>query len=202
MFGAGRRWIPVPRVRRPRATVILLLLAVATAASGCRNAGGDDPAAAATPTGFTTYQAPRYSIAYPAGWQLSEKPSATGGPPVLSILGPAGTGGFPPQIAVGHDTNYPSDFDDAMEVYRLTAIGQTGTVVSDQPIQLAGAERAQRTEYTEPQQDRDGQQYTIRVVDLHVLTPAHTMFDVLVRAPQEDFDGAQLTQALNTFRVK
>jgi hypothetical protein len=192
---------PASTPPHPRAVAALLFVLLLTAAA-CGGSGGDEQAAAAVPAGFATYQAARYSIAYPAGWQVSEQPNSGGGAPTVVIQGPAGAGGFAPQIAVGHNTGYSSDFDDAMEIYRLTAIGQTGTVVSDQPTQLAGAARAQRTEYTEPQQGTDGQRYTIRVVDLHALTPARTMYDVLVRAAQEDFDRAQLTKALDTFRVK
>jgi hypothetical protein len=192
---------PAPRAPRPLVAAALLFVLVIVAAA-CGGSGGDGQAAAAAPTGFATYQAPRYSIAYPTGWTVSERPNAGGGPPTVVIQGPNGAGGFAPQIAVGHDTDYASAFDDALEAYRLTAIGQTGTVVSDQPVELDGAERAQRTEYTEPQQGSDGQQYTIRVIDLHALTAARTMYDVLVRAPKEDFDGAQLAAALGTFRVK
>jgi hypothetical protein len=201
MIAPTRRRRQRPRASRAQAAGILLLL-VALALAGCGGSGGDEQPTAGAPAGFTTYQASWFSISYPVGWTVSEKPNSTGGSPVISILGPNGSGGFPPQIAIGHNANYSSDFDDAMEVFRLASIGQTGAVVSDQPTQLAGAERAQRTEYTQPQQGTDGQQRTIRHVELHALTPGRTMFDVLVRAPQEDFDGAQLLQALDTFRVK
>ena len=46
-----------------------------------------------------------------------------------------------------------------------------------------------------------GWQVTTRLVELHAITPARTMFDVLVRAPKEDFDNAQLGKALDSFRV-
>jgi hypothetical protein len=191
-------------VRRVLATAAALL-ALATGAAGCSFGpfGGDGgrAAPAAPPAGFTTYQAPRFSIAYPNGWTVSEKPNSSGGPPVISILGAVGSGGFQPQIAVGHDTDYRSDFDDAMEVFRTVSIGQAGQVVADQPTTLPGAERAQRTEYTLQQQGPDGRQHTIRVVELHALTPAKTMYDVLVRAPQQDFDKAGLLRALDSFRV-
>jgi hypothetical protein len=39
------------------------------------------------------------------------------------------------------------------------------------------------------------------VVEIHALTADRTMYDVLVRAPKEDFDGAQLDQALDSFRI-
>jgi hypothetical protein len=198
VVGSLRRWMPAPSAPRTRATAALLfVLAVATAA--CGGSGGEQQA---VPVGFTTYQAARYSIAYPAGWMSSERPNTAGGPPTVVIQGPNGSGGFAPQIAIGHDTDYASDFDDALEVFRLVAVGQTGTVVSDQPIQLAGAARAQRTEYTEPNQGTDGQQYTIRIVEIHTLTADRTMYDVLVRAPQQDFDRAQLLTALNSFQVR
>jgi hypothetical protein len=201
MIGSAGRLIPVPRRARPPALVILLL-AVTTIAA-CGGAGEGEQAAAAPPAGFATYQAPRFSIAYPGSWTVSERPNPKGsGPPILLIQGASGSGGFSPQIAVGHDTTYPSDFDDAMEIFRLVSIGKAGTVVSDQPTMLAGAARAQRTEYTEPLPGTDGRQYTIRIVEIHALTPARTMYDVLVRAPMEDFDRALLLQALDTFRVK
>jgi hypothetical protein len=88
-----------------------------------------------------------------------------------------------------------------MEIFRTVSIGKTGTVVSDEATSLAGADRAQRTEYTEQRPGKDGQQHTIRVVEIHALTADRTMYDVLVRAPKEDFDGAQLDKALDSFRI-
>jgi hypothetical protein len=201
MTGAVHTLIPVPRAPRRRTTAMLLLV-VAMAATACGRSGGDEQASAALPAGFTTYQAPLFSIAYPDGWTVSEKPNYTDGPPIVVIQGPNGSGGFAPQIAVGHDTGYGSDFDDAMEVFRIVSIGQTGTVISDQPITLVGAARAQRTEYTEPLHGTDGRQYPIRIVEVHAMTPARTMYDVLVRAPQQDFDAARLTNALDSFQVR
>jgi hypothetical protein len=191
------------RVRRMLATAAVLLV-VAVGAAGCSLFGsdGDKPEGPAqAPAGFKTHQAALYSISYPDGWKVTEQPNTTGGPPIVVIQGASGSGGFSPQIAIGHDTNYSSSFDDAMEVYRTVSIGKTGTVVSDEPTNLAGAARAQRTEYTEQQPGKDGQQHTIRVVELHALTPDRTMYDVLVRAPKEDFDAAQLEKALDSFRI-
>jgi hypothetical protein len=196
-----RRLIRVRRARRMLATTVVLLV-VAGAAAGCSGSDGDKPAGPApAPTGFKTHQASLYSISYPESWKVTEKPNPSGGPPILVIQGASGSGGFSPQIAVGHDTNYSSDFDDAMEIYRTVSIGKAGTVVSDQATSLAGADRAQRTEYTEQQPGQDGQQHTIRVVEVHALTADRTMYDVLVRAPKEDFDGAQLDKALDSFRI-
>jgi hypothetical protein len=191
------------RVRRMLATTAALLV-VAVPVAGCSLFGsdGDKPEGPAqTPAGFKTHQANLYSISYPGSWTVTERPNASGGPPIVVIQGASGSGGFSPQIAVGHDTNYSSDFDDAMEIFRTVSIGKTGTVVSDQATSLAGAARAQRTEYTEQQPGKDGQQHTIRVVEIHALTADRTMYDVLVRAPKEDFDGAQLDTALDSFRI-
>jgi hypothetical protein len=193
------------RARRVLATTAAML-AVAVSAAACSSGGGDgggqQPAApAAPPAGFATHQGDGYTIDYPSSWTVSEKPNSSGGPPVISILGANGAGGFPPQIAIGHDTNYRSSFDDAMEIFRTVSIGKAGQVVADQPTTLPGAERAQRTEYTLQQQGTGGQQYTIRHIEIHALTPGKTMFDVLVRAPKEDFDRAQLAKALDSFRI-
>jgi hypothetical protein len=191
------------RVRRMLATTAVLLV-VAAGVAGCSPFGsdGDKPEGPAPPpAGFKTHQASLYSISYPESWTVTEKPDSGGGPPIVLIQGAGGSGGFSPQIAVGHDTNYSSDFDDAMEIFRTVSIGKTGTVVSDEATSLAGAARAQRTEYTEQQPGKDGQQHTIRVVEIHALTADRTMYDVLVRAPKEDFDGAQLDQALDSFRI-
>jgi hypothetical protein len=193
------------RVGPPTPTLLVTLL-VALVLGGCGllpGGDGDDAprGPAATPAGFAAHTGPTFTIAHPQGWTKTNRPDDKGGPPVLLIQGPEGAGGFPPQIAVGHDTNYSSDFDDAMEIFRTIAIGKTGRVVADAPVRLAGAARAQRTEYTETQSGSDGRSYTIRVVELHALTPDRTMFDVLVRAPAEDFEAARLAQALDSFRV-
>ena len=178
------------------------LTVVAVVAAGCSSGSGNDQQApAAVPAGFATYQGPTYTIAYPQGWQVTTKPNTGGGPPTVLITGPAGTGGFQPVVAVGHDTNYASDFHDALEIFRTVAIGKTGQVITDQPTNLHGAQQAQRTEYTEQQPGSDGQAYTLRLVELHAITPGRTMFDVLVRAPKQDFDTAQLNQALDSFRI-
>ena len=179
-------------------------LLVTVAAAGCSGGGKDKaPAgqAAAPPTGFATYQGPTYTIAYPQGWQVSQQPTSTGGPPSTLIKGPVGPGGFHPIIGVGHDTNYSSDFNDAMELFRTTAIGKAGHLVNDQATSWPGAAKAQRTEYTIQQPGTDGQAYTIHVVELHAITPARTMFDVLVRAPEQNFDRAVLGKALDSFRI-
>jgi hypothetical protein len=181
---------------------IAALMVLAVVAAGCSSGSGNDQAApAAPPHGFATYQGPTYTIAYPQGWQVTTKPNSGGGPPTVLITGPQGTGGFQPVVAVGHDTDYASSFDDALEVFRAVSIGKTGQVTSDQPTTLQGAEQAQRTEYTEQQPGANGQAYTLRLVELHAITPARTMFDVLVRAPKEDFDSAQLGKALDSFRI-
>jgi hypothetical protein len=196
---SGSRRLKVPGPARLLAAAVAVL---ALTAAGC-SSGHDQPSskAAAPPAGFATYRGPTYTIAYPTGWQPSQQPNPGGGPATVVITGPPGAGGFTPQIAVGHDTNYASDFDDALAVFRTVSIGKTGRVVSDQPTRLAGAAKAQRTEYTETHQGTDGRSYTVRLVELHAITPNRTMFDVLVRAPDQDFAGAQLGQALDSFRI-
>jgi hypothetical protein len=187
---------------RTRAAAPLLLLALVLA-SGCGGPSGhEQPTAAALPAGFATYQGPTYTIGYPKGWQVTQQPTSTGGPPSTLIKGPIGPGGFHPIIGVGHDTNYASDFNDAMELFRTVSIGKGGHLVTDQPTSWPGAAKAQRTEYTIQQPGTDGQAYTIRVIELHAITPARTMFDVLVRAPEQAFDRALLSKALDSFRVR
>ncbi len=203
MDGARRLSIRTPRARRVL-TLTATLLVVAVAAGGCSSGKDKSPASqapAAPPAGFATYQGPTYTIAYPQGWQVTQQPTSTGGPPSTLITGPIGPGGFHPIIGVGHDTNYASEFSDAMELFRTTAIGKAGHLITDQPTKLAGAAKAQRTEYTIQQPGTDGQAYTIRVVELHAITPARTMFDVLVRAPEQAFDRTVLSNALDSFRI-
>jgi hypothetical protein len=186
---AGRRWLLA-------AAAVLL----AAAGSGC--GGRQQPGRPASPpAGFATYHGPAYTVAYPAAWRPSHRPNPGGGPATLLVTGPAGAGGFTPQLAVGHDTGYASGFDDALAAFRTVAVGRTGQVVSDRPVRLAGAARAQRTEYTERRRGADGRDWTIRLVELHAITPARTMFDVLVRAPDQDFANAKLDQTLDSFRI-
>jgi hypothetical protein len=186
-----------------RAGRLLSAALLVVAAAAC-SSGKDEPPsgqAAAPPAGFATYQGPTYTIGYPQGWQVTQKPTSTGGPPSTLITGPVGPGGFHPIIGVGHDTNYASDFNDALELFRTVSIGKGGHVVADQPTSLPGAAKAQRTEYTIQQPGTDGQAYSIHVIELHAITPARTMFDVLVRAPEQAFDRALLTKALDSFRI-
>jgi hypothetical protein len=202
MDGARRLSIQTRRARRLLTLTATLLVAVA--AAGCSSGKQQAPAGqapAAAPAGFATYQGPTYTIAYPTGWQVTQQPTSTGGPPSTLITGPIGPGGFHPIIGVGHDTNYGSEFSDAMELFRTTAIGKAGHLIADQPTKLAGAAKAQRTEYTIQQPGTDGQAYTIHVVELHAITPARTMFDVLVRAPEQSFDRTVLGNALDSFRI-
>jgi hypothetical protein len=195
-----RRSIRARRAGRLLAAALLVTMA----AAGCSSGKDKSPAsqAAAPPAaGFATYQGPTYTIAYPQGWQVTQQPTSTGGPPSTLIKGPIGPGGFHPIIGVGHDTNYSSDFNDAMELFRTAAIGKSGHLVTDQATSWPGAAKAQRTEYTIQQPGTDGQAYTIRVIELHAITPARTMFDVLVRAPEQNFDQAVLGKALESFRI-
>src|SRR6266545_2487248 len=200
MDGARRSSIVARRAGRLLAAALLLTVA----AAGCSSGKDKSPAsqAPATPAaGFATYQGPTYTITYPQGWQVTQQPTSTGGPPSTLIKGPIGAGGFHPIIAVGHDTNYSSDFNDAMELFRTAGIGKGGRLVADQPTSWPGAAKAQRTEYTIQQPGTDGQAYTIHVIELHAITPARTMFDVLVRAPEQSFDRALLGKALDSFRI-
>jgi hypothetical protein len=182
-----------------RAQAALGALLTVMLATGCSLLSERTPPA---PAGFTTYKGAGFTIAYPQGWTIRQTTDQTG-LPVTSIYGPAGTAGFSPQIAIGRGSDQNASFGLLMDTFREGMKAQGYRILSDRPVKLHGARDAQLTELvSSPQQSTRGETAVIRDVHLHVLDRRRVLYDVLVRAPEQDFDAAKLRAALDTFRLR
>ena len=106
-------------------------------------------------------------------------------------------------IAIGRGPDQNASFGLLMDTFREAMKAQGYRIVSDRPFKLHGARDAQLTELvSSPQQSTRGEMAVIRDVHLHVLDRHRVLYDVLVRAPEQDFDAAKLRVALDTFRLR
>jgi hypothetical protein len=158
-------------------------------------AGAADP-----PAGFTPYDGAGYRIAYPAGWSVNQQTDRHG-QPLVYFNGPNGPSGLPPELGVGRSP-LSGSFDDAMTAFRGSArLVKSEQFRSDRPATVEAATAAHLTEGVYPERTPAGTEVQVRIIDLHVLSPDGTLFDVYVRAPEAEFDEATLRAALESFRL-
>jgi hypothetical protein len=182
---------------------MVLIVATIALALGAGCGGGEAAPPAAVPEGFRELRGADWTLAHPAGWSVSPRRAGSGGGTVSEVLGPPGSAGLPPQVVVGRSQRAPGDLDAAaLELKTDNRVRRSRwTVLSEQPVEIAGARAARLIEArylevagesTEP----------VRTVDLLVRTPEGAQLDLLVRAPEDDFDRSGLRTVLQTFRVR
>jgi hypothetical protein len=171
----------------------MTLLALALAACG----GGGSDKSASTPKGFKTMNGPGYSFAYPSDWKTLDDVAGARG-----AQGPSGTGGLAPQAAVGQG-KITSSLDLAVDGFKTdNRVRRAGwTVVKESDYKLDGAKGARMIEATF--KEVTGTTTTpVRTIDVLVQTDKGQALDLLLRAPDADFDKARLREVLDTFRLK
>lgn len=177
------------------AGLVLVVSGCSPFRSASGGAGQGDP-----PAGFTSYEGAGYRIAYPAGWSVNQQTDRQG-QPLVSFSGPNGPSGLPPELGVGRSP-LSGSFDDAMTAFRGSArLVKSEQFRSDRPAEVEAATAARLTDGVYPQQTPAGAEVQVRIIDLHVLSPDGTLFDVYVRAPEAEFDEAVLRAALDSFRL-
>jgi hypothetical protein len=172
---------------------MILFAAGLLALSAC---GGEDDPASAAPDGFKTLTGSDWTLAYPAGWSVTEVNGSR------LAQGPKGTGGLAPQTAVARDVK-PPPFDVSIDAFKSDQTLRRGnwTITRDAEYKLAGADRARviEADYIE----RTGAGTTpVKTIDLLVRTKDNDQLDFLMRAPQADFDRVRLNEVLDTIRLK
>lgn len=134
-----------------RAFLTSLLLAAAAALLAACGGGGDDLTGdPEVPEGYATYRGSGVSFAYPEGWQVEERRTAAGAPEVrITAPDRARTPAGLIRLAItpGAGERFES-FVDQRRVVVEDANG--GKIESDEPVELAGAERALRAKTTYP----------------------------------------------------
>lgn len=189
-------------MRRPL-TILCGVLAVSVAACG----GGDDDAkprasAPPAPAGWVVKRGPDYAFAHPPGWKVQRERREPRGT-IQSVYGPAGRGGLPPQIAVGRTPDDESSFELALRAFRADSQISRARwkVLSERRVKLAGASDARMIEARYLQATPKKTTEPVRTIDLLVRTEGGTQLDLLVRAPEAEFDAARLRAVVDSFRV-
>jgi hypothetical protein len=184
-----------------RAAMIVLLAALAALGAGC--GGSDDSAAPPVPEGYRELRGPDWTLAHPAGWSVEAARRGSGGGSVREVLGTPGSTGLPPQVVVGRSQQAAGDLEAAaLELKTDNRVRRSRwTVLSEKPVEVAGARAARMIEARYLEVAGAGTA-PVRTVDLLVRTPDGAQLDVLVRAPEADFDRSGLRKVLETFRVR
>jgi hypothetical protein len=174
-----------------RATVLLMALVLA----GC--GGGGDEAGSATdvPEGFKTLAGSGWTLAYPAGWEVTEVDGSR------LAQGPKGEGGLAPQAAVARDAK-PPPFDVSLEAFKSDQFVRRGNwkITRDAAFKLDGADEARVIEADYIEKTAGGTT-PVRTIDLLVRTQDGDQLDFLMRAPSADFDRVRLDEVLDTIRL-
>ena len=187
---------------RPRAIIAALLSGVVVAGCG---GDGDQPAPAApgaeAPAGFVTVKGPDYALAHPKGFKELPEQREEGGS-TRSLVGAEGPTGFPPQVAIGRTARDKGSFGLAVEALKADNRVRRAEwkIVSEKPLSLEGAAEARMIEarYVEPTESGD---QPIRTIDVLVRTKAGAQLDVLLRAPEQDFEASGLRKVPATLRI-
>jgi hypothetical protein len=197
-------------MRTPR-TALLGALAACVALAAC--GGGSDGdgegkreqaavKAPAVPSGFTLRRGPDYAFVHPSSWKVEPERKEPNGS-IQSVYGPAGESGLPPQIAVGRTPRDKGSFDLALKAFRADSqvARARWKVISERPVELAGATNARLIEARYLQATPKKTTEAVRTIDLLVRTEGGTQLNLLVRAPENDFDRARLRAVVDSLRV-
>jgi hypothetical protein len=181
-------------------------LAATLAIAGC-GGGSDDhdrpqTVNAPVPSGFSLKRGPDYEFAHPSSWEVQPQRRESKGS-IQSVLGPAGTGGLPPQIAVGRTPDDKGSFDMALRTWKADNQIRRARfkIVSERAVKLDGASDARLIEARYLQATPEKTTEMVRTLDLIVRTTSGTQLALLVRAPEGDFDKARLRAVVDSFRV-
>lgn len=168
------------------------LLIVACWIAGCGGGGGSS---ADLPEGFKSLSGDGWTLAYPAGWEVSLVNGSR------LAQGPKGVGGLAPQAAVARDVK-PPPFEISLDAFKSDQTLRRGNwkVTKDAKFELDGADEARviEADYIEK---TTGGTTPVRTIDLLVRTKDGAQLDFLMRAPQADFDRVRLNEVLDTIRL-
>jgi hypothetical protein len=157
--------------------------------AGC--GGGTEPAA--VPDGFERLDGPAFTFAHPSGWSRVE----TGD--LLGAQGAKGTAGLEPQAVVGSQKTPGGSLDIIINAFKTDAMTRRANwkIVREERVDVEGAEDARLTEAR-----YDEGSTPVRTIDLHVMAEDGTLYNLLVRAPEADFERLRLREVIDTFRLK
>jgi hypothetical protein len=186
---------------RAPGSIIATLTAMALLA-GC---GGEEPeigAGGEVPTGYATYESTAATFAYPSQWQVERAPGGPEGGEQLTIAPPPP---FPipgPQISLlEQPRTAPEEFERMIEQLRLVYETESGEVVAEEAIELAGAQTAVRTVVEFPAGPGDDP-VEVRTTSVGVLRDDDTAIFFSLAVPQrEGGGGVDVDAVLSSFSV-
>ena len=172
---------------------VILVTAILGLLAGCGSGGGSD---APVPKDFETLSGEGWSLAYPAGWTVSEVEGSR------LAQGPKGTGGLAPQAAVARQLK-PPPFEIMLDAFKSDQTLRRGNwkITRDAKYELEGADQAQVIEADYIEKTGTGTT-PVKTIDLLVRTKQGAQLDFLMRAPRADFDRGRLGEVLDTIRLK
>jgi hypothetical protein len=172
---------------------LALVFLAALVLAGC--GGGEGGSSADVPEGFKTLAGDGWTLAYPAGWKVSEVNGSR------LAQGPEGAGGLAPQTAVARDVK-PPPFELSLDAFKSDQLLRRGNwkITRDAAFKLDGADKARviEADYIEK---TDGGTTPVRTIDLLVRTKDGDQLDFLMRAPSADFSRVRLDEVLDTIRL-
>jgi hypothetical protein len=196
-------------MRTPR-TALIGALAISAALAACGGGSDEDDGkgdratvkAPAVPSGFALRRGPDYAFVHPSSWKVQPERKEPNGS-IQSVYGPAGESGLPPQIAVGRTPRDKGSFELALKAFRADSqvARARWKVISERPVELAGATDARLIEARYLQATPKKTTEPVRTIDLLVRTEGGTQLNLLVRAPEKDFDRARLRAVVDSLRV-
>ena len=140
-------------------------------------AGASSTSSAGFPTGFKTLAGDGWTLAYPAGWEVSEVNGSR------LAQGPKGTGGLAPQAAVARDPK-PPPFDVSLDAFKSEQTLRRGNwkITRDAEFKLDGADQARVIEADYVEKTAGGTT-PVRTIDLLVRTKDGAQLDFLHARP-------------------
>jgi hypothetical protein len=181
---------------------LLVLLSVA-AAAGCGGGGGSSHGSGEAgalpklPAGFARYDVSGVSFGHPTGWTFAHDTAG-----LIEYYGAQGTGGFPPQVALGSGPARNSLADSVKLHKGLQKVRHRDyRVTEDRDVRVAGAAGAHRIAAEYSLQRPGHPAAKVREIDLLVLTRDGRQLDFFVRAPVDAYAGGQLDTILGTLHL-
>lgn len=172
------------------------VVAAALLLTGCDGGG------AAVPEGFTRFDSDTFALSHPEDWEVGQQ----GGRDSLTALGEVSPQGIPEAAIVEIDPTFSGNFDVAIGGLQDLARVELPefTVVSEEEVEVDGAQTARLLETTYLGTEEGGAEATVpmRQLDLLALNGEEILYYLRVNAPQELYDAETSRQIVDSFTLK
>jgi hypothetical protein len=175
--------------------MILAAMTVALPVGACSSQ--DTPEA---PPGYVGYRGDGYTFARPTGWQETRTSDEAGAPMVEFHGAPDAQGAFRGQLIMARRDHFSGTMADQLAQVRMLNNVNGRRILADGPVKVPGAREGRWIEAAYDDSS-SGAAVRVRIVDVYAFSPKGTMFDLVARAQESEFERTGLRQALDTFRV-